>query len=1484
MKTAWQSLVLCSLAVSSSTLIVWGTENDRATASANDSTVRLQSDPPDPSADDANDSPYQAGQRARGGAGVYKGQITPHWIGQGGSFWYRNDVARGASEYVLVDSVKGTRAPAFDHTRLGEALVAAGLTDVRSDRLSLTALEFDLAKNRLEFNAGGKSWRSDLATGEISKIDSRSGDSEERLAPVAEGNAPRASLRNGGETELTFVNKTSGEVELFWLDGEGQRRSYGKVAPGQQHVQHTFAGHVWEIVGQDGKRIAVFEAEERPATAEIAVGQPQRPRLRRAGEGANRPGGRDTSPDGKWLALIKEHNLFIRPVGGGDEVQLSSDGTAGRAYGMFSWSPDSTSLAAFRIEPGEEREVYLVESSPRGGGRAVLHKRPYPLPGDRFTSYELNLFDVAGSKQSKPEVGPIDFGIPRLHWKREGHVFSYEKTDRGHQRFRLIEVDAQTGAARNLIDEQSQTFIWSAHMEGLNLRAVTWLDKTNEIVHVSERDGWRHLYLIDAATGSVKNQITRGEWVVRGVDLIDEDLRQIWFRASGMNADQDPYFIQHFRINFDGTGLVALTAGDGNHAIQFSPDRKFVIDTYSRVDLPPTNAFRRTVDGSLVCELEQADVRELTERGWTPPEVFTAKGRDGKTDIWGIICRPRNFDPARKYPVIESIYAGPQGSYVPKSFSAERRFSSLTDLGFIVVQIDGMGTANRSKAFHDVCWHNLMDAGLPDRVLWHKAVAAKYPYYDISRVGIYGGSAGGQNSTGAVLFHPDFYKVAVSGCGCHDNRMDKASWNEQWMGYPVGPHYAECSNIDNAHRLRGRLMLIVGEMDNNVPTESTYRLADALIKAGKDFDLVVVPGAGHGMGGPYGQRRMNDFFVRHLLETEPPDRNAGREASAPRNGPGRAVASASIALPEEVPAPERRSPEPLNLIELNSGQTGLAGIIERYSADRGSVQRNLPASLASRAPRLKEFDDDWLARLATLEFDSLSQQGKVDYVLLKNQIRTNLRQLELRTRSETEIAPLVPFAGTITGLDEARRRLDAMEWSKVAGTVNDLVKQIGEARRALDSLPKDSKSSKVLANRAVQAVETLRGTLRNWHAFYGGYDPLFTWWVDDPYKSADQALQTYATAIRRHFFGNAAPAEVQTTGDGTNRGNDSRRRDGSDIVGSPIGREALLSELASEMIAYSPEELVAIAEKEFNWCEAELKKTSRDMGLEDDWRSALERVKTLHVEPGKQPELIRQLALEAIEFVDKRDLVTVPQLCRDSWRMAMMTPERQMVNPFFTGGETISVSFPTNSMPHEAKLMSLRGNNIHFARATVQHELIPGHHLQGYMNARHKTYRELFRTPFWIEGWALYWEMLLWDLDFPQSPENRIGMLFWRMHRCSRIVFSLKFHLEQMTAQECIDYLVQRGGHERDNASAEVRRSFETSYAPLYQAAYMLGGLQFRSLHRDLVDSGRMTNRQFHDAILKENCIPVDMVRAVLTERPLTRDYETDWRFYGFAP
>lgn len=602
--------------------------------------------------------------------------------------------------------------------------------------------------------------------------------------------------------------------------------------------------------------------------------------------------------------------------------------------------------------------------------------------------------------------------------------------------------------------------------------------------------------------------------------------------------------------------------------------------------------------------------------------------------------------------------------------------------------------------------------------------------------------------------------------------------------------------------------------------------------------------------------------------------------------------------------------------DMDAGKSELRPMIERYVVDRGSLMRSYPVeSSPARMARFKQFYGDWLALLGKTNFEALSHEGKVDYVLLRTKLESERQELDTQTKALAEIAPLLPFAQTITDLAEARRQMQKLDSQKAATQLNDLTKQIDATRRALDASlrAEPGKIKKATGNRAVSAANNLRGTLRQWYGYYNGYDPLFTWWMEEPYKALDQALSNYSNYLTERIVGLRAsdpgPALAQAGppaggggrggaggpgGGGGQRGGggnfaggaaarpaNARTGDYSDIVGDPIGRDTLLAALASEMIPYTPEELIAIANKELDWCESELKKASREMGFGDDWHKAMEAVKNKYVEPGKQTEVIKDLAIEAIEYLEKHDLITIPPLARESWRMEMMSPERQLVNPFFTGGEVISVSYPTNTMSHEAKLMSMRGNNPHFSRATVQHELIPGHHLQGFMTQRYKPYRGLFSTPFWGEGWALYWELLLWDRGFAKTPEDKIGMLFWRSHRCARIIFSLSFHLEKMTPQQCIDLLINRVGHEPENAAGEVRRSFAGSYSPLYQAAYLLGGMQIHSLHKELVDTKKMTDRAFHDQILKENRIPIEMVRAILTKQNLTRDYKSSWKFYG---
>lgn len=533
----------------------------------------------------------------------------------------------------------------------------------------------------------------------------------------------------------------------------------------------------------------------------------------------------------------------------------------------------------------------------------------------------------------------------------------------------------------------------------------------------------------------------------------------------------------------------------------------------------------------------------------------------------------------------------------------------------------------------------------------------------------------------------------------------------------------------------------------------------------------------------------------------------------------------------------------------------LADIVERYSLDRAALTRRYPVEASpARFARLRRFYEEWQRQVGARPFDPLDVEGRIDHILLRAQLDYQLRLLGREEKWSSEANALLPFAGTITGLADARLGMESLDPQKAAATLEKLAADVDAARRAPVT------ASKLVAFRAQEGLAGLKEALDGWSRYYSGYDPLFTWWTAAPHKKATQALDAYRQALRQDVLGIKAGQEEP-------------------IVGTPIGRESLVADLGSEFVAYAPDELLAIAEQEFAWCETEMKKASREMGFGDDWKGALEKVKTLHVAPGAQSDLIRDLAREAEQYVEQHDLVTVPPLAKEIWRMQMMSPERQKVNPFFTGGETISVSFPTDTMEHDDKLMSMRGNNIHFARATVFHELIPGHHLQGFMNARYNSHRGAFRTPFWVEGWALYWEMLLWDRGFQKSPENRVGMLFWRMHRAARIIFSLRFHLAEWTPERCIDFLVDRVGHERANAEAEVRRSFNGSYPPLYQLAYMMGGLQFRALHAELVGSKRMTNKQFHDGVLTGGTMPVEMVRARLTSQRLTRGHKAGWTY-----
>jgi len=798
---------------------------------------------------------------------VFRDSVDPHWQDDGDRFWYRNDLPEGKREYILVHAAKGTRASAFDHGKLAKGLAAAMGKKVDADRLALSRLTFAVDGQTLHFDAWSIRFEANLKSYEVRPLGMSDKPAVGDLAPLPK---IRPTIRNGEKSSITFVNQRKEAVELFWLPSDGERRSYGIIEAGKEFSISTFDGHVWLIVA-DKKPLAAYESRAEPSRVVIgkdlkpgAAPKPKKKRTVRSGSG-------NQSPDGKWTAFFRDHNFFVRDNADDKEIALSKDGVADNAYrGAVYWSPDSSRVVALRTAKGDERKVHLIESSPKDDIYPRLHTIAYAKPGDKMPITRPRLFDVAAAREIPvgTDLFPNPWSLSQFRWMNDSSEFVFLYNQRGHQVLRLLAVDAKTGKARAVIDESAKTFVDYSGKSFLEE-----LPDTNEWLWLSERDGWNHLYLYDHHTG-LKQQITKGAWLVRGIDKVDAKKRQIWFRAGGIHPGQDPYHVHFCRIDFDGKNLVKLTDGDGNHRIRHSPDGRYFVDTYSRVDMPPVSELRRADDGALVCVLERADWSALLKAGWKVPERFVAKGRDGTTDIHGVIYRPTNFDPKKSYPIIEYIYAGPHSAFVPREFRSLFRQQQLAELGFIVVQIDGMGTSHRSKAFHDVCWKNLGDSGFPDRILWIKAAAAKYAFMDAKRVGIYGGSAGGQSTLRALLAFGYFYIVGVADCGCHDNRIDKIWWNELWMGYPIGPHYAEQSNVTNAHKLTGKLLLTVGELDRNVDPASTMQVVNSLVKAKKDFDLLIVPGSDHGAGeSPYANRRRMDFFVRHLHGIEPPDRN-----------------------------------------------------------------------------------------------------------------------------------------------------------------------------------------------------------------------------------------------------------------------------------------------------------------------------------------------------------------------------------------------------------------------------------------------------------------------------------------------------------------------------------------------------------------------------------------------------------------------------------
>ena len=693
---------------------------------------------------------------------VFRDRLKANWLPDGKAFWYRVQTGPKAHEFVLINSTTGERKTA-------QSLKALGLPEQEALKSSTAKIEL------------------------------------------------RRTSRTGEESGLKFINQLDADVDLFWVNQQGEHIRYGGIRAGAEREQHTFDGHVWLITSRTGEHLAIIEAG--PLVQTLII-------------------------DGKGISKAKVEEKKPREAG-------------------FR-SPDGEFLVMSEASPVTRRQITIVDSSPKEGVQPKLKVIDYIKPGDPLPKPQMVITHKEGRKIRVPtelyqnpftESGKLD-----VTWSPDSHEFYFDYNQRGHQLYRILAADAQTGAVRVVVEETSKTFIDYTHKTWRH-----WLHTTGELLWMSERDGWCHLYIYDAKTAKVKNQITKGSWPVREVLYIDDARREIWFLASGLRKEEDPYHLHLCRINFDGSGLQQLTQGDGNHHVEFSPNRDFFTDSYSRADLPPIHELHRSRDGSLVCELEKADASQLLAAGWTMPERFVAKGRDGTTDIHGILIKPSHFDPAKKYPVIEDIYAGPHSAFTPKDFGRLLNQHILAELGFIIVKLDGMGTNHRGKAFHDVCWKNIKDAGFPDRIAWIKAAAQTRPWMDLTRVGIYGGSAGGQNAMRALLDHHDFYHVAVADCGCHDNRMDKIWWNEQWMGWPVDESYARSSNKDDAHKLEGHLLLIVGELDTNVDPTTTTQVVGALQKAGKTFDFMPIIGTGHGAAEtPYGSRLRMEFLVRHL--------------------------------------------------------------------------------------------------------------------------------------------------------------------------------------------------------------------------------------------------------------------------------------------------------------------------------------------------------------------------------------------------------------------------------------------------------------------------------------------------------------------------------------------------------------------------------------------------------------------------------------------
>ncbi|KAL1606243.1 hypothetical protein SLS60_003645 [Paraconiothyrium brasiliense] len=791
--------------------------------------------------------------------------MKPHWISGSNKFWFRESHAPEDSTFVYIDPDQGLRQPAFDHDGVAKALRQQG---VEASVTNLPFVWIDASDDcaTVKFRAGEKNWEW-TKDGVLTPIqdDIHEGDTTEMLKPLTKEEYTTESSK---ETAIKFVNRTKWRVSLYWIDSLGKEKHYQNIEPGHAKSQHTYEGHIWRVTrASDGEVITSFAAESEKKTAVIEEGLPT-PKLLAEAPGNLSKRQSNGTTDGAGI-FFKDNNVWFRDTNG-QETQMSTTGSEASPFSNLTYpSPNNKFVVVFQSTPAQDHTVYEVESSPYDQLQPRLHQFQYLKPGDNVTIDRPRMFDLTNQREVPTDnalfENPYQLYALNGGWNVEGTEYRFLYNQRGHQVFRVVGMSTQ-GDVRAVIEEKSNTFI--DYSNKLYYRELT-SSNSSELIWASERDGWNHLYLYDMKTGKVKNQITKGKWLVRSVDYVDEAKRQIWIKVFGAVPGQDPYYAHLARVNFDGTGFKILTEGDGDHSWYFSDDRTTFTDSWSRMDMAYKTVTRDAETGNMTTDVSSGNLDYVL---WPIPERFAAPGRDNTTLIYGLIFRPYQMDNSTKYPVIEKIYAGPHDFFVPKAYTIHDEAHHIANEGFVVVLIDGMGTNWRSKAFHDVAHKNLKDAGFPDRIAWMKAAASTRPWMDIERVGVYGGSAGGQNAMGALLFHNDFYSVAAADCGCHDNRMDKLWWNEAWMGYPVDQSYEDSSNVANAGKLKGKLLLSVGELDTNVDPASTMQVVNALNKADKDYDLLFIPGGAHAVAtsDSYALRRTKDFLYRNLRGMELP--------------------------------------------------------------------------------------------------------------------------------------------------------------------------------------------------------------------------------------------------------------------------------------------------------------------------------------------------------------------------------------------------------------------------------------------------------------------------------------------------------------------------------------------------------------------------------------------------------------------------------------